>query len=855
MLKHLSILALLLAAATASYGQRPASSHTFKDSVTVRVRPAYDSVSGVHRLLFGENFRKEWAAPVKLPLIRISEVQGGLTPVKEGGGMQSKSLRLADKSGREWVIRSVEKAPEKLLPENLHGTFVVDWFDDAMSGQHPYAALIVPPIAEAAGVPHANPVIGVIAPDKALGEYGKIFAGMVVLLEEREPAGESDNTLKMLRDLNKNHDSRLDGQLMLRARLLDLLLGDWDRHEDQWRWVEKKINGEKVYTAVPRDRDQVFHVNNGLFPNLAAQPWIDPLLQGFDGDIASVKYSLYKTRFVQPYPGAQISFTTWMQIVNDFVKAETDEVLQAGLKRLPAEIYRIRHHELFRKLKQRRDNLPKAMADFYKFNYRIVDIRTSDKNDVVTITDAPDGAMHIAINKLDKSEKGNNSIMEMTYSPEFTEELRLYLAGGNDAVVINTNASPIKLQIIGGTGKKAYDVKASAKKVSIFDKKDSAAFTGKLNRVSKHLSNDTLNTAFVPVNPYNVWMPLATAAINADDGFLLGLGFKYTGKDGFRKLPYSNVQQLLITHSFATSAFRVRYSGEWIRAFGKADFTLQAYAQAPDNTMNFFGRGNETALIKQGNYRRYYRARFDTYQVDPALRWNTGSNSTLSVGPSFQFYHLNMDDNSGRFINQTKIINAYDSLILNKDKAHLGIALNYNSNQRDNNVLPTRGYNVSIKVQAYSGLNTYSRSFAQIRPEFTFYQKLNAQGSIVLSDRVGGGVGVGQPAFYQSMFLGGQGNLLGYLQYRFAGQHMVYNNLQARVKIADIANYILPGQLGLTGFYDAGRVWVSGENSDKWHQGTGGGFYFAPAGLTILQVLAGHSEEGWYPYISLNFRL
>ncbi len=31
---------------------------------------------------------------------------------------------------------------------------------------------------------------------------------------------------------------------------------------------------------------------------------------------------------------------------------------------------------------------------------------------------------------------------------------------------------------------------------------------------------------------------------------------------------------------------------------------------------------------------------------------------------------------------------------------------------------------------------------------------------------------------------------------------MFYNNLELRIKLADIANYILPGQLGLTGFYD-----------------------------------------------------
>jgi outer membrane translocation and assembly module TamA len=84
---------------------------------------------------------------------------------------------------------------------------------------------------------------------------------------------------------------------------------------------------------------------------------------------------------------------------------------------------------------------------------------------------------------------------------------------------------------------------------------------------------------------------------------------------------------------------------------------------------------------------------------------------------------------------------------------------------------------------------------------------------------------------------------------------MVFNNLQARAKLFNLASYILAGQVGLIGFYDTGRVWVSDEHSDKWHQGAGGGLYFAPAGLTSIQFLAGHSAEGWYPYISMNFRL
>ena len=807
------------------------------DSIVQAVHPSYVDVSGEHRWFFGNNYREEWATKVKLPLIRISRVHGGLVPVKEGGGMQSKSLRLVDKTGREWVIRSVEKTPEKLLPENLRGTFAVDWIDDAMSAQHPFSALIMPPLADAAGVYHTNPIIGVVEPDEALGEFKDVFAGMVVLLEEREPAGDSDNTPKMIKELNEDHDNRVDGAQFLKARLLDLLTGDWDRHEDQWRWVSEKKGRDKVYRAVPRDRDQVFHVNQGLFPSIAALPWINPMFGDFEGELSGVKYSLYKTKFLKAYPDTQLGYDDYMRIVNEFVRAETDEVLEAGLKLMPPEIYRLRHDELLAKLKQRRNHIPAAMTAYYKFINRIIDIRTSDKNEEIIVSDATGGDVRVIINKLDKTGQFKDTLLNKVYRAAVTQEIRLYVGEGDDKVTVNTENSPIKFRLIGGKGKKDFDVAGAARKVKVYN------------------GSDSLSTRFVPVNPYNVWMPLASAAINADDGFLLGLGLKYTKMDGFRKLPYASVQQLTVSHSFATSAFRIKYSGEWLQAVGKADILLQAYIQAPDNTMNFFGRGNETVLNKIDNYRTYHRTRYDTYQIDPALRWHTGEGTTISAGPSLQFYHLNRDDNAGRFINQPALINSYDSLTVNQDKAHAGLQVNLISNKRNNNILPSKGYYLSVNIQGYSGLNNYSRDFLQIRPEFTFYQRLNAKGTIVISDRIGGGVTVGDAAFYQSMFLGGQGNLLGYLQNRFAGEHMVYNNLQARVKLFNIASYILPGQLGLSGFYDAGRVWEKDEHSDKWHQGTGGGVYFAPAGLTIVQLLAGHSEEGWYPYISMNFRL
>ena len=126
------------------------------DSLTGKAHKGFDDVSKLHRTFFGENYRKEWSVDTKLPVIRLSSFRGGLVPIRQGGGNQTLSLRLKDQEGNEWVIRSVEKYPEAILPKILKKTFVRDIVTDAMSAQHPYSALVVPPIANAVGVPHAD---------------------------------------------------------------------------------------------------------------------------------------------------------------------------------------------------------------------------------------------------------------------------------------------------------------------------------------------------------------------------------------------------------------------------------------------------------------------------------------------------------------------------------------------------------------------------------------------------------------------------------------------------------------------------------------------------------------------------
>ena len=121
----------------------------FKPPRSVLRSSTLSLTGAAHRFLFGESHRKLWAAPVKLRVLDLRTERGGLKIIQKGGGMQTRSLRLLDPEGNEWVLRTIQKYPERGLPENLRATVARDILQDQVSSGHPYASLTVPPLAKA----------------------------------------------------------------------------------------------------------------------------------------------------------------------------------------------------------------------------------------------------------------------------------------------------------------------------------------------------------------------------------------------------------------------------------------------------------------------------------------------------------------------------------------------------------------------------------------------------------------------------------------------------------------------------------------------------------------------------------
>jgi hypothetical protein len=60
--------------------------------------------------IFGTHYRKIYGTLIDSKTASLDTLYGGLTPQRAGGGHQTKSLRLTDPDGKEYVMRAVKKS-------------------------------------------------------------------------------------------------------------------------------------------------------------------------------------------------------------------------------------------------------------------------------------------------------------------------------------------------------------------------------------------------------------------------------------------------------------------------------------------------------------------------------------------------------------------------------------------------------------------------------------------------------------------------------------------------------------------------------------------------------------------------
>ncbi|OJW15900.1 hypothetical protein [Mucilaginibacter sp. 44-25] len=833
------------------------------DSITVAIAPQYNRVSKLHRVLLGENYRRLWAVPVKLRVLHIQKEKGGLLIERKGGGMQTSSLRLKDTSGQEWVLRSVQKDAARVLSPKLRKSVARDILQDQVSTANPFAALTVPPLAEALNIEHTHPEIVYLADDEALGEYRKDYANKVYLFEERQPedATKTDNTFKVQKKIKEDNDVTFDAKIVLRARLLDMLLGDWDRHEDQWRWEKHKNGKQTVYTPIPRDRDQVYYQTSGILPWIVAHQWLKSKFQPYQQNIRDVKAWNINAQYFDRYFLNGLDEADWHEQISYIQQHLTNEVIEAAFKRLPPKIYALSAHQLINTMKARRDHMPDWGMTYYYFLAKIVDIPASDKREKFDINYLIDSMIDVTVHKIAKSDKEKQLVYHRTFIAKQTKEVRLYgFDGDDDFNVTGSGKSPIKIRLIGGSGVDTFNFADNVKhRLSVYDRSDQENIISGKSKATLRLSADTAVNTYNRENyKFDRSEPIILANYNNDYGLSLIAGFAVT-KHGFRKEPYASRNEFLVNYSLARHSFELTYQGIFKKAVGNNNLNINVHSLGPNRVNNFFGIGNETVFEQnhttdeKGDLQKpveYYRNRYDLVNANISLSHNFNK-LVVYAGLAGQYYTSNVANNNQKFLQVYDQSHPDQSVF--SSSAYAGFITGFTYDTR-NSVIPTKGIYWTTNVTGLQQLNNAHKQYAQLSTEFSFFLNPGGDSTLIIAGRTGWGTTIGNAEYFQQLKLGGLQTLRGYHTWRFTGKSMAYNGLEFRLKVFNFNSYLFPGSIGITGFNDVGRVWVPGEASSNWHDGYGGGIFINPADLISIQYSQGFSTEGSIHYLSFNYR-
>lgn len=798
-----------------------------------------------HESLWGEDYRKEWSTPVRVPLLNLDSAYGGLSVLKEGGGRQTKSLHLVDAQGKRWVLRTVDKTYTGALPEIVKGSFVEDLANDQTATLHPYAALTIPSMAEASGVYHTNPKYYVVLSSPRLGEYNETFANSLCMLEEHPDETQTGapgfgrpedivSTEKMLEKVTEENDHLMDQNKYVKTRLFDMFIGDWGRHPDNWRWAKFDKGSDKVYQPVPKDRDQTYAKFEGFFLSLIIRGAGLKELQTFDDKIHNIKWynsppSPLDRRFAN-----ELTRQVWIDSAKALQGYLTDAVIENAVKQLPPEIYALSAEEMIRNLKSRRNDLVEYANEYYDFLSGEVDIAGSEENEIFEVRPLTDSETLVTIYPVKKNgEAKKDPIYSRTFISHETHEIRLYGIGGNDVFKL-TGRTPIKIRVIGGDGKDS--VISEGKKIIYYDSHGNST-SGK---IESHMSSDS-SVHDYPMEKFKMDKQGFIIMPNYSNtrGIFFEVGYKKT-KQHWRKEPFAWQQSIKLNYSVSNKSFGGDYHGIFNELIGKWSLLLNAsYDQVLKNY--FFGLGNETPNVKDIGYYGLH-----TEEGVGSIGLNRVFNKYHSITLSGLYQSIKVKGETDHLTYETLPLN--DPTVFNR-KNFAGGQLTYAYYRVNDDVVPTKGFGISLNGSHMENLTQSGKSFNRYWTTMGFYIPLGKTFSI--ASRNGLATVNGEPEFYQYNWLGGGQNLRGYHRQRFYGNTSFFNNNELRW-IPNIRSYLFNGKIGLIGFVDDGRVWLKNDNSSKWHVGYGGGLLLAPFNKISATIYYGVSEDDALIHIRLG---
>ncbi len=830
------------------------SLHAQQRDTTVVIGSRYEA-SGVYRWFLGSEYRQLWTAPIRVPILDLQTFGGGLTPTTACPGssfcpgLQTLQIRFDGADGREYAFRGIDKVQD-ILGDDFTGTVVQDIAQDQTSAAQPAGPAIAAPLMEAAGILHTNPQLFVLPDSPELGEHRDVFGGAVGFVEARavaEPgrppfAGadeiiDSDDLFAKLRESNR---SRVESRTFLTARLFDMFIGDWDRHRGQWTWARFGDASITRWIPIPEDRDQAFVRYDGLGMSIAR--WSSPQLVNFNEKQPNVIGVNWNGREVDRLFLPDLDRATWDSIATHLQDVWTDEVIDVAVRAIPPEFFEMSGDDIATTLKARRDWLAEFADRYYSVLAKKPDIHGSDNPEHVTITRNFDGSATVTMTRIDGTEFYNRRFVT-----DETDEIRVYLYGGGDRVVIEgEGAATIEIRIIAGEGADSIDNRSGAGGIRVYDAEGASTVSG------DQVDMDRKPYTPPPRPPGNspphrdwgrIWQFFGWGSYSPDLGMFVGGGANRTSY-GFRQFPFANKMRMRGGWAFKHQRGNIDVQTTWYQPNARYSYSLQTKVSGIEIT-RFNGLGNEREAPGSN---KLYAINQVQLRIAPDIILPLSSSLQLVAGVDLTY--SNTRDTPG-----TLLTDSLSGIYGDNKFGRVGASARFMFDARNVPANPTKGlyFEVggnfrpkfwSVDSTAYGAIygtaSTYLTAFdAPLRP--------------TLAVRAGGKVVFGVFPFMEAAFIGDARTVRLGRENRYGGDAAAWGNAELRLRLGRVL-IVLPQEVGVFGLVDVGRVWLDGEVSNSWHPAYGGGLWIAPLSeASTISVALAHSEEGLGLYIQTGF--
>ncbi|MVN75240.1 hypothetical protein GO988_02775 [Hymenobacter sp. HMF4947] len=843
---------------------------------TTTVVPGPEYTAGRSKRFFlGSLYRTAWLQPVAVKTLDLNTEKGGLRPFGRGGGRQTTSLKLIAADSTEYVFRSVDKDVTTILPPELRTSFVAPILKDITATANPYSALPISALLDHTDILHARPRLFRLPDNNQLGPYRQEYAGLLGTLEDRpeDPKpnlpgfGKSDEVTRsygFFRKLYKDHNNRIDAPALARARAFDMLVADFGKHEDNWKWAGYKEGKGLVYRPIPRDRDQAFTLWNGLLTYLANREWAVPSIEDFQDEFGDMKSLNWPARHLDRFLLQSLTRADWQATAKYLQTQLTPAVIDEATATLPAEIQPLSGQEINRKLKARVQELPQALDRYYRLLARRVDVVGSNEAEIFRVERLAGGRVRVQEfdRKGDTEEVNGPALFDRTFEPKETEEIALYGLDGKDIFQITGQGSKhsILVHVVGGAGKDriADDSRASGLRAltKVYDTPGTDLAAGPETDDRRSARRD-VNLYDREAFEFNSYAPRAGLFYNRNDGFGLSLGVGFV-RQGFRKPDYKNRYDFNLQTSTG-GQFQLTGSTRHRYAIGKVDIGAEVSYGNYFPFYNYFGIGNSTQISQDLYDAKYYRARYKGFTVSAFGERIFWQRSVFRFGSSYEYYNTDyaLSSELGRELY------AADSTRFNRPNADnqrlIGLNALLDIDLRNRKVFAQRGVRLVVRHDSYQQLTGDKRRFGLTQASAEYLGTARLGIPITLALKGGGAKNYGPDSaipFYKLTSLGLAENLRGYYRNRFTGDASLYYNSELRLALGQSKNHFLPFYYGVFGFFDQGRVYYQDASPGGWHTGYGGGFYLAPVVETLaFSVSYQVSEENSLVQFGLGFRI